>query len=238
MHLTNTTNIDVIRFLRGRLSSNDNKAEATTPFSDRLVYEALRSSRASLIFQKQQANQYLNQDNYQTIGCIPLREVDVVDCPCAPKSGCTFRASTIDVPTPIGKFYSVTSIDGSITYAYVPWDRFKYKLNDRYASTSSTAFFTTKNTKKGARLYLYNDIHKEYAAVTGIFADPVKVYGYPKCDAKPLKCTDPLYFNFPIDPELLPNVYEMAVQLLRPLSPQADKLQNDSDDSHSNTPLK
>lgn len=236
--MINTTNIDVIRFLRGSLSSLNNKAESTTPFSDRLVYEALRSSRASLLFQKQSANLYLNQDNYQTIKCIPLREVDTVDCPCVPKSGCTFRASTIDIPTPIGKFYSVTSIDGSINYAYVPWDRFKFKLNDRYTSTTDTAFFTTKNTKEGVRLYLYNDIHKEYASITSIFADPIKVYSYPSCDGTPEKCADPLMYNFPIDPELLPGVYEMATQLLQPKAPQDDKVQNDSDDSRSQTPLK
>src|SRR5690554_4993675 len=97
--MINTTNKEVIRFLRNRLSSNDNRTESTTPFSDRLVYEALRSSRARLINEKIRAREPISLDNYQTIGCIPINEVDVVECPCAPKSGCTFMVTEFDLPT-------------------------------------------------------------------------------------------------------------------------------------------
>lgn len=235
---SNTTNIDVIRFIKDKLSSNDNKALSTTPFSDRLVYEALRSSRALLLNQKQQANQAINLANYQRIGCVKLKEADVVECPCAPKSGCSFLKTVPEIPIPIGQYYSVTSIDGSINYSYVPWDRFKYKINDRYSSTNNSAYFTTQNTKEGIKIYVYNDIHKEVVSITGIFSDPLKIYSFEDCDGKVDRCFNPLLKPFPIDPELLPQVYESALQLLAPVAPNADKLQNDSEDTYSPTPIK
>lgn len=233
-----TKNIEVIRFLRDRMSGTDNTPQSTTPFSDRLVYEALRASRAMLIYQKAKARDTLNLQNYQTISCIPLKEVPLAECPCAPKSGCSFLITEVDIPTPIGEFYSVSSIDGTINYSYVPWDRFQYKLNDRYASTSGGAFFTTKNTKNGVRLYLYNDIHKELVSITAIFGDPIKIYQYPKCDGGKELCPTPLEYPFPIDPDLLPSVYQMASDMLRPRSETADKVNNDSDDTWSQTPIR
>jgi hypothetical protein len=232
-----TKNIEVIRFLRNRLSSTDNRPESTTPFSDRLVYEGLRVGRAKLLSDKTRARESLNLENYQTIGCIPIKEVDVVECPCAPRSGCSFRITEYDIPTSIGTFLNVNSIDGSINYSYVEWDRFKYKIHGRRSSNKSRGYYTTKNTKRGVRLYLYNDIHKSMVSVTSVFADPIKIYSYPNCDGL-VKCADPLNYPFPIDPDLLGAVYELASQMLRPLAPTADKLNNESDDSYSQTPIK
>lgn len=233
-----TKNIEVIRFLRTRLSSLNNRPESTTPYSDRLIYEALRVARAQLIFQKTAQRMPLNLQNYQTIPCIPLEEVPVSECPCAPNSGCTFLATKFDMPTTIGNFYSVSSIDGSISYSYVPWDRFGDKLRDRYATTSGGAYFTTKNTKNGIRGFLYNDIHKENITPTAIYANPIEIYKYPNCDGTEVRCPTPLQYPFPVDPDLLPSIYEMATQLLQPLAPADDKINNASDDSKGGTPLK
>jgi hypothetical protein len=233
-----TKNIEVIRFLRNRLSGTDNRPQSTTPFSDRLVYEGARVSRAKLLSDKMREKEDVNLENYQTIGCIPIDEVDVVECPCAPRSGCTFRIAEFDIPTPIGKLFNVNSIDGSINYSYVEWDRFKYKINGRRSSSRGRGYYTSKNTKNGVRLYLYNDVHKEYISVTSIFADPIKIYQYPNCDGTKIKCADPLEYPFPMDPDLLGMVYEMAAQFLRPLAPTADKLNNESDDVYSETPIR
>lgn len=233
-----TTNIEVIRFVRDQISDASNMPQSTAVFSDRLVYEALRSSRASLLERKSRDRQSLNHENYQTISCIPLEEVDVVECPCAPRSGCTFRVTEWDIPTPLGKFFSVSSIDGSITYSYVEWDKFSRKINGRRAKTSNSAYFTTKNTKRGIRLYLYNDIHKEMVSVTSVFADPIKIYNYPNCDGTVNECLDYLQLPFPVDPDLLPLIYEASFEALRERSPAADKLQNESDDTRGPTPLR
>lgn len=232
------TNKEVIRFLRNRISSLNNKPESTTPFSDRLVYEALRVSRARLLSDKMRARIPINLENKQSIPCLKIIEVEEVDCPCAPKSGCTFRVSENDIPTPIGTFFKVSSLGGDITYSYVEWDRFKNKINGRRASSRSRGYYTTKNTKRGVKLYLYNDIHKEYITVTSVFADPIKIYEYPRCDGTIEKCAEYLSFPFPIDPDLLGATYELATQTLRPIAPSDDKLNNESDDSYSQTPLK
>src|SRR5690606_2294642 len=128
---------------------------------------------------------------------------------------------------------SVSSIDGSINYSYVEWDKFKRKIIGRRAHTSNTAFFTTKNTKRGVRLYLYNDIHKEYITITSIFSDPIKIYTYPKCDGAEEICADYLALPFPMDPELLAMNYELTLQSLRDVAPTADKLNNEVDDTRS-----
>lgn len=232
-----TTNIEVIRFVRDQISDASNMPQSTAVFSDRLVYESLRSSRAALLQRKIIEKEPINHENYQTISCIPLREVDVVECPCAPRSGCTFRVTEWDLPTPLGKLHSVSSIDGSINYSYVEWDKFNRKINGRRAHTSNSAYFTTKNTKRGIRLYLYNDIHKEMVSVTSVFADPIKIYNYPNCDGSVEECIDYLQLPFPVDPDLLGTIYEASFDLLRQRAPTEDKLQNESDDARSQTPI-
>ncbi len=233
-----TTNEEVIRYIRDRISDRSNRPESTAPFNDRLIYEALRSNRARLLSEKMMRRFPINHENYQSIGCIPLEEVDVVECPCAPVSGCTFKITKWDIPTPIGKYFSVSSVNGAINYSYVEWDKFKRKIIGRRAHTSNSAYFTTKNTKRGVRLYLYNDIHKETVTVTSVFSDPIKIYTYPQCDGKPVPCADYMKLPFHIDPELLSLTYEMTLQSLRDVAPTTDKLNNEVDDTRSSTPLK
>lgn len=234
----NTTVSEVIKFVKDKMSSADNRPQNTTPFSDRLVYEALVAARSTMLYEKYRNNEELNMANYQRIGCIKLEEVDTVECPCAPASGCTFLRTIVDVPIPFGGFTSVTSVDGSITYSYVRWDRFKVKLMDRHASILPDGYFTTQNTKEGVKLYVYNDIHKEAISATGIFPDPLKIYNHADCNGVVNPCLNPFNKIFPIDPELKSALYQAAIQLLSPVVQASDVIQNDSDDVLGSTPIK
>jgi hypothetical protein len=114
------------------------------------------------------------------------------------------------LPNPIGKFITVTSIDGGITYGYRNWDDVKSKFDSRIPAISKGATYSDKN----GYLYLHNDVHKEFATVTAVYADPRQAQLFPTCDGADLSCTRHLDLEFPFDPELYPSLFQMTFQQL------------------------
>jgi hypothetical protein len=146
----------------------------------------------------------------QTIPCIPLEEVDRNECPCAPQSGCTWLKTKARLPNPIGKYISVTSIDGGIQYGYRNWDDVKAKFASRVPAIRKGATYSTKD----GYLYLHNDEHKKFISVTFVASDPRQVQLFPNCEGELDTCIPHLDLEFPFDPELYPALFQATFQSL------------------------
>lgn len=207
------------------------------------VYMKLLSYRARVLSEKQRERGYsLSRFNYQTLTCVPIDEVDTNECPCAPPSGCTFRKTKFPIPLPIGNLQSVMSVAGNIQYDYIQWERFPDIMHSRFEAEKKKAYYTIKNTGKGVHLYVYNDIHKEYISVTGIFHDPVDIFKFPDCKTGLVDpCFDALEQDFILDPDLLPLVEELTLTkyFAAKQTLGTDILNNDQDDlTKTQIPLK
>lgn len=206
-------------------------------WSNRLIYFYLLRYRAKLIREKVLKGESLSHWNYQTIDCIPLKEVDLNECPCAPASGCTFLKTEYPIPKPLNRLKSVTSIDGQITYTFVEWERLKSKINSRISAQSKTAYYTIKTRKEGTYLYLYNDVHKKFITCSGVFENPLEVQYYPSCNGEIDHCKKPLDQEFILDPDLLPVVYDLAISQLNRAKQLASDIYNDDNDNLTTTGL-
>ena len=232
MHEMGITNRKVIAGFRS-LVADKTQISDDSGWSQRLVYYHLLRYRAKLIKEKERANLLISRWNYQTIPCIPLDKTHLDECPCVPKDDCTFLKTKIRIPKPIGKLKSVTSTSGNIIYTYAEWDKLQYRINSRFAGERDSAYYTLKTGPEGTFLYLYNDIHKKYITVTGIFENPIEVQFYPGCDGKAVECRNPLDQEWILDPDLLTSVYDLALNQLFKGKQMATDVTNDDIDGIS-----
>lgn len=227
--LTNREVIDAVLHLladKGPISQE-------TSWSDVEILHALMRYRSKVISEKMRSRTgHLSRFNLQTIACIPLEKVDLNECPCAPESGCSFLKSKFKIPQPIGNLQSVVSLAGNIHYDYLQWERFEDIKNSRFKAERENPYYTLKDTSEGTFLYVYNDIHKEFITVTGIFQHPLEVQNFPNCESGEVDCCfNPMEAEFILDPELLPLTYDFTVQqLLRNKIQATDIYNNDQDD--------
>jgi hypothetical protein len=209
-------------------------------WSSRLIYFHLLRHRNKLLLEKLRVGRVLSRYNFQTISCVSLVEVDLNECPCAPASGCTFLKTSLPIPQPLMGFKTITSVDGTIKYTYLDWDKFTYKINSRIRPQAVSPYYTVKTIGTETYLYVYNDNHKETVTITAIFENPIDVQVFPDCEGKVDGCIKKLDLRFIIDPDLLDTVYDIALQkLMRAKAPVSDIMNNDKDDiSQPPIPLK
>lgn len=203
------TNREVLNAFREYTDATGHVSD-DTPWSNRLLLRHLLFNRAAFLSQKPNSGDNSYRRARQTIPCIPLVEADMNECPCAPQSGCTWVKTKYKVPDPIGKFISVTSIDGGITYGYRNWDDVKSKFHSRNQAIKKGATYSDKN----GHLYLHNDEHKEYITVTAVFSDPRQAQLFRDCEGNVNECIPHLDLEFYFDPELYPLLYQTTFQSL------------------------
>lgn len=211
-------------------------------WSSRLIFHYLLKYRARILAEKMgDRKSRVSLFNRQTIPCIPLEEIDIVECPCAPASGCTFLRTKYSVPEVLGESFIVSSIDGSINYSFVEWERFKYKLKSRVQADRNRPYFTIREIDNEYYVYVYNDVHKKLISVTAVFESPLDVQAYPSCDGVTDPCFKPLEQKFILDEDLVPIIYEMAFDMLWRLKrgTKTDILNDEVDDlAATQKPLK
>lgn len=224
------TNREVVNAFRN-LVADRIRISDDSGISTRLsLYNILRQ-RAFILSEKMRARRILSKFNYQTIPCIELCEIQEHECPCAPNEGYTFLKTKLAVPKPVYNFKSVTSIDGSITYDFVEWDKFVYKINSRIKAQSSAPYYTVKTIGDHSYIYVYNDEHKKFVTVTAIYENPIQVQLFPDCEGKVNECARPLDLEFIIDPDLLSVIMDMTFDRhFRPMQTFNDTVSNDNDD--------
>lgn len=199
-------------------------------FPKRLILFWLKAARARLIKEKLKREE-LSKFNYQTIPCIQLESVDQSECPCAPKSGCTFLRTVEPIPKALA-IISVTSLLGNISYNYVGWDKMRYKTVGRFAAAQNKPYYTIKDVGDGAHLYLYNSKHQKKISVTAIFEDPLDVQCFPDENGNVNCCDDPWEQEFLIDADLVSTMFDLAMgSMMRFKAQNTDAFHNDQDDT-------
>lgn len=149
-------------------------------WADLMIIQHILDVRTTELKRQDRIGFDLDKHNQQTLPCIKLEEVDKVDNPCAPPTGCIWLKSTEVLPRMI-KMISVTSIDGNINFNSVDWTKFKYKKSSRIKSNKSKKYYTTKDTGDGTFLYVLNDEFIKAISLTSIFEDPYAAVSYPNC---------------------------------------------------------
>lgn len=226
------TNREVVESFRNLIAEKGPISDDTA-LSKREIYFSLVRYRSYIISEKLRQNNFsISKQTYQTIPAIPLVKVDMSEAPIEESSGCTWMKTKYPVPRTIGPFSSVVSLTGNIKYDYIEWERFEELQHSRFKSEIKQPYYTVKYVKDYAYIYLWNDNHKAYIQVSGIFENPLVVQNYydPRT-GRTNPCFSPLDEEFVLDAELLPRVYELAINQFARIKMRAeDKVGDNSDD--------
>lgn len=188
-----------------------------TRLMSRHIYNKLLSVRSVLLYNKLNKKQKVSQWNYQTIPCVEMITVPIVDCPCIPPLGCYILRSKYQLPKPIIKYNkhlikSVTSLDGNIVYSEIDWEDKKYKSDNKYTANKPDYFIRNKF------LYITTTKYPEVITITGLFQDPSEVDSYPSfcCNESNIEsnCISIYDKEFPIDDELIDALIELSLKEL------------------------
>lgn len=146
-----------------------------------------------------------------------MKEIDLVECPCAPASGCTFMKVIHPLPSFVGgKPMNVTTLTGFDRYNYVEWSMFKYRINNRNEALNRSFLYTTQTINNENWLYTYitNDVKARSVKVSGVPIDPMEIVMYPVCDYNPPDMCDLLDYKFIIEKRLTSVLYEATFRKL------------------------
>ena len=211
-------------------------------WSSRLVYKYLLGYRNKLLHEKMRDKGYpLTQLNSQPISCIILEEVPASECPCQPVGEFIFQRSLYPIPNIIGQVNSVNDGIGTYNYDYIQWSDFKYRLSSRFEADVTRPYWTLRrmrvNNRDGVYLITYNQRFKTAATLSAVFSDPLDAFNYPSCTGDIDQCFRPLDKEFIMDQQLIPILYDLAIQqLMKGKTPISD-IVNDNQDNVSNTQI-
>lgn len=209
-------------------------------YPNKLIYYYLSMYRNRVLYEENGKN-FLLKDNtaVQTLVCVDMSEVDFVECPCAPKSGCTFMRSKIKLPSIMGGVpISVTNVKGTDQYKYIRWDLFPHHLNSRSSSVSGGSYFTVKNIDLATYLYVYtnNAVSARKVQISAVFRNPLEVLTYPICGRTPEILCTLMDTEFIMEPHLQSTIFEKVREQLLNLRAigTTDILNNDQADFTTN----
>lgn len=167
---------DVIYDFRQTVVSATGDTSDDTDYSDKEIYMRLVMSRASIIKSLLDRGIKLSEEFYQVIPCVNLQEVDIVECPTAPASGCMWLKS--DCPIPDHLVIQSVSTHLGKTFSYARWDKLREKVRGRLASAATDSYYTFRTIDNKTWLYIYNNEFLQSATVTMIPEDPIEANKY------------------------------------------------------------
>jgi hypothetical protein len=207
--------------------------------SNRFIINHLLNFRASLLKRKKKEGK-LSELNYQTY-TINLVEVTDQELPCIPPSKCILLRTENSLPSYIDLKSITTPINKSgIVHkiSEVDPDMIQYKLNSKIPAQSSNYYYYLQNTGKGVYVYVWTDDPNFLKAITikGLFYQPYIIEAIKDCAGTLDPCYNYLNAEFPIDPELLTDVYALAINsLIRAKTVISDNY-NEGNDTNVNNP--
>ncbi len=211
--------------------------------SNRFIYNHILNYRATLLKRKKSQNK-ISDLNYQTYN-LNLVEVTDEELPCIPSSNCILlrTESTIEefidlksITTPINKSGEVFKL------SEVDPDFIKYKLQSKLPVQSDNSYYYLQNTGKGVYVYVWSNqpLFLKSISIKGMFYKPHVIEAIKDCAGNLDPCYNYLNALFPIDPELLSDLYSLTMSsLLKGKSVATDAYNDNLDTLVSNpTPLK
>lgn len=213
----------------------------TFKWPNKLIYFHLINQRADLIYKTRKQNELEgNYEDYtEVIPCVQMHEVDYVECPCAPKSRCTWMKSVTPMPDFVGHMpTSVTSLDSFDQYHYVPWTHFVHRLN-LPGPAKRGWLYTMQTIKNEVWLYTYINTEDKIKArgvkIAGVPVDPMEMFLYPIC-GEPIKTPcDILDLDFIIEKRLVNTLYDMTFKKLVTLNSGTRMGDTKNDDRNAET---
>ena len=180
-----------------------------------LVQFKIINRRAFLIRQDQEKGRSLSNNIQQVLTCVPVKYIDVSECPCYVSSDCKILRTVNQLPRVIELYQKdlLTKVSGtgvtSRSWSIISFAR---------ASVSGTSQFTKDNTKvflHNSYIYVINPPEGiEYITVNGVFEDPREVSKLYNCEGKACySSSDP----FPISAHMVPVLKQLVLQDLLPL---------------------
>ena len=155
MEYKSNTIRNAIDSFRHFLEDKTGRLHSQPAYPPKLVYYFLNMYRNFLTIQDVKSRGVGDLNTVVTKPCIAFEEVDQVECPCAPVSGCTFYKSKYPIPEIIGgKPVSVTTVDGSRTYDYIKWQDFRDKLRSFLPADRVQEYYTIKTLDNKQYMYL------------------------------------------------------------------------------------
>lgn len=211
-------------------------------YPSKLIYYLVRNVRNALVYDDIKKKTTFGEDQslLTTLPCVLVKEVDVIECPCAPPKGCTFYKTVVPIPKMIGGLpISVTSLDGIISYDYVIWSQFKEKTSSRVMAQNLEPKYTIRTIKNKTYIYVFSSDKIEdprRVTITAYPKDPLDFLMYPVCDENPEILCNPLDEELMVEAELEDAIFQGVARSLgiaKSLSPGVDIVNNDNNDAQN-----
>lgn len=231
---------DTIEKCRHYIEDISGRPSRASLVPNRYLYQLITQEKNRLVAQLYYTNRFnIREDLIVTIPCVPFEEIDQVEAPTAPKSGCTFMRSEIPVPDILFDLpFSVTDVKGGKEFDYVRWNYFKYKINGRKKAQAKGKYYTMKNTPDGLFLYLYNSQGFKAASIDIVPENILDYHYYEGCEGAEEFCS-PLDKDFHIPSEFETDIFNGVYQMIqngKALGRGVDIMNNDNDDTQAPQP--
>lgn len=170
--------------------------------SNRYVYNILLSARNTLFEQSANKKQYISDWNFQTLPCVEMIEVPLVDCPGMPKLPYTILRTKHELPRVVSNLSgdmmgNIFAVDGLTKIDKGNFSTAKYRDGNKYTSNRPVFFIRNK--------YGWIQGTKIPAVLIGpaLFEDPIEAMMFPSfCEENVPSCTSYLDLEFPADSDM------------------------------------
>jgi hypothetical protein len=208
-------------------------------YSNRFIINHILNFRSTLIKRKKKENK-LSDLNYQTLN-LNLVEVSDAELPCVPGSNCIL----LRTETPLPYFIDIKSITTPLNksgqvhkISEIDPDMIKYKLHSKLPVQLDNFYYFLQNTGEGVYIYIWSNkpIFLKSISIKAIFYKPYIIEAIKDCAGNLDGCYNYLDAEFPIDTELLSEIYNLAISYLLKGKTLVSDVLNDNLDTIVNNP--
>lgn len=228
------TNSEAISFFKTFAVDKSGYAPDDFGYSSKAIIQLLYNNRARVIKEYLDNKMALSHQTIQTLPCIKLEEVDMIEGIDQERSGCVWLRSVDPIPTTI-KTFSVTSTVGSLNFDYVEWDKLRLKLNSRNKGIREGRYWTYRDTGEGLRLYVLNTEYLESVAQNAVYENPILADQFPQCGkTDQFRMCNPLELDFHTQEDLVERIMTktMVEYLQRVRAMNTDLFNDDVDNTN------
>jgi len=201
-------------------------------FTDRYIVSLANVARAKLLYQKASRDQ-LKRTSYVGF-CLPLCIAKPLECPCIQEAQCYALVSKYDLPDYIsskeGVGLEVRTADGVTLEMISPRNAKLMTLNP---ALKNKLGYWLENYRGNTKVVIWRTLDLEFIYISMVPTDINDIANIAVCgDASvTTSCGDWTEEEFPIDPELLFDLYTLMSQLINTRNRTIDDKTNDTNDS-------
>ena len=201
-------------------------------FTDRYLISLANVARAKLLYQKAKRNK-LKRTSYVGF-CLPLCLAKPLECPCIQEAQCYALVSKYNIPdyiaTSEGIGIEVRTADGILLEMINPRNA---KLMGLNPALQNKIGYWLENYRGSTKLVIWRTLELKFIYITIIPTDINDIIAIATCDDTGVTtdCNDWTQDEFPIDSELLFDLYKLMVELINQQYRVIDDKVNDNSDN-------